>query len=72
VLYPDPHRVGVGMARNRKRAKRARWTKSDDKILRVHSKKKTPVAKISKEMKRTMGALRQRAFNLGIPLGHRA
>jgi len=38
--------------------------------LRKHSKVKTPVAKISKQMKRTVGALRQQALKLGIGLGH--
>lgn len=52
--------------------KRVPWTKSDDRILKAHSKRKTPVAKISKEMKRTIAALRQRAFALEIPLGHRS
>jgi hypothetical protein len=36
----------------------------------VHSKAKTPVAKISKQMMRTVGALRQQAIKLGIGLGH--
>jgi hypothetical protein len=35
-----------------------------------HSKAKTPVVKISKQMKRTVGALRQQANKLGIGLGH--
>jgi hypothetical protein len=47
------------------------WSKADDKTLKAHSKRRTPVAKISKEMKRTIGALRQRAFTLELPLGHR-
>jgi hypothetical protein len=51
--------------------KRVPWTQSDDRTLKTHSKRKTPVEKISKEMKRTIGALRQRAFALEIPLGHR-
>jgi len=55
----------------RKATKRAAWTKALDKELRTHSKAKTAVAKISKLTKRTMGALRQRAIKLGIPLGHR-
>jgi hypothetical protein len=38
--------------------------------LKAHSKAKTPVVKISKQMKRTIGALRQQAFKLGIGLGH--
>jgi hypothetical protein len=39
--------------------------------LRAHSKAKTPVTAISKEMKRTIGALRQQALKLGFNLGHR-
>jgi hypothetical protein len=31
---------------------------------------RTPVAMISKQMKRTAGALRQQALKLGIGLGH--
>ena len=50
--------------------KRARWTKADHRTLKAHSKARTPVAKISKQMKRTIGALRQQAFKLGIRLGH--
>jgi len=59
------------MAKKRKRTKRVPWSKSDERELKAHSKQKTPVVKISKSMKRTIGALRQRAFGLGIPLGHR-
>ncbi|MEJ2378506.1 MAG: hypothetical protein P8Y71_25020 [Pseudolabrys sp.] len=59
------------MARTRKSIKRTPWSKSDDRTLKAHSKRKTPVVRISKEMKRTIGALRQRAFSLGVPLGHR-
>jgi hypothetical protein len=50
--------------------KRARWTKGDHRTLKAHSKAKTPVVKISKQMKRTIGALRQQALKLGIGLGH--
>jgi hypothetical protein len=59
------------MALKRKTSKKRPWTKAGLRVLRAHSKSKTPVAKISKEMKRTIGALRQRAFGLEIPLGHR-
>ena len=45
------------------------WTKEDIRNLKAHSKARTPVAKISKEMKRTVGALRRRAGILGIGLG---
>ena len=47
------------------------WTKEDIRTLKAHSKARTPVAKISKAMKRTVGALRRRAGILGIGLGER-
>jgi len=59
------------MAKKTAKAKRSPWTKAMHAELRKHSKAKTPVAKISKLMKRTVGALRQQAFALGISLGHR-
>jgi hypothetical protein len=59
------------MAKKAKRRARVAWTKAHERELKGHSKSKTPVAKISKAMKRTIGALRQRALTLGIPLGHR-
>ena len=37
----------------------------------AHSKARTPVPKVSKVMKRTVGALRRRAGILGVGLGHR-
>ena len=51
--------------------KRREWTKNDVSELKAHSRSKTPVAKISKLTKRTIGALRQKALSLGISLGHR-
>jgi hypothetical protein len=47
------------------------WTKEDVRALKAHSKARTPVAKVSKAMKRTEGALRRRAGILGVGLGHR-
>jgi hypothetical protein len=49
---------------------RVAWTKADRAELRKHSKSRTPVTKISKLMKRTIGALRQQASSMGIGLGH--
>jgi hypothetical protein len=46
------------------------WTKEDFRTLKAHSKARTPVVKVSKVMKRTVGALRQKAGILGIGLGH--
>ena len=54
----------------KKRAKWISWSKNDYRTLKAHSKAKTPVVKISKQMKRTIGALRQQALKLGIGLGH--
>jgi hypothetical protein len=55
---------------SKKIIKRPRWTKADHRTLKAHSKARTPVVKVSKQMRRTVGALRQQAFNLGIGLGH--
>ena len=49
---------------------RRQWTNADLRELKMHSKAKTPVEKISKTMKRTIGAVRQRAFQMGMGLGH--
>ncbi|MGY0571648.1 hypothetical protein AB8Z38_30365 [Bradyrhizobium sp. LLZ17] len=59
-------------AKTKKIKTRARreWTATDLKALKGHSKQRTPVVKISKQMKRTVGALRQKALVLGIGLGH--
>jgi hypothetical protein len=53
------------------RTKRRPWTKQDVRELKEHSRNKSPVKKIAGVMKRTMGALRQKALTLGLPLGHR-
>ena len=50
--------------------KRKEYTKDDVKLLRAHSKARTPVAKLSKLLKRSEGSLRQKARTLGIGLGH--
>lgn len=55
----------------KKIAKRKPWSKDEYRTLKAHSKAKTPVVKISKKMKRTIGALRQQALKLGFSLGHR-
>ena len=53
------------------RRKRVAWTKDHVRELKQHSKSKTPVAKIAKTMKRSEGAIRQKAMGLDLPLGHR-
>ena len=59
------------MARNPKKRKWREWTREDVRELKTHSRSKTPVAKISKLTKRTAGALRQKALQMGMSLGHR-
>jgi hypothetical protein len=46
------------------------WSKADERELKRHSKAKTRVSTIARLMKRTPGALRQKAFHLGFGLGH--
>jgi hypothetical protein len=59
------------MAKKTKRVRRREWSKEDIREIRGHSRTRTPVAKMSKLMKRTVGALRQKALHLGLSLGHR-
>jgi hypothetical protein len=60
------------MAKQAKRgARRRAWTKKDEAELRSHSRNKSPITAVVKSMKRTAGALRQKAFSLGLSLGHR-
>lgn len=60
------------MAKAKKKTTTARkpYTSADVKLLRQHSKAKTPVTKVAKQMKRSEGSLRQKALTLGIGLGH--
>jgi hypothetical protein len=51
-------------------SKRKEYTKDDVKLLKAHAKARTPVAKVSKLMKRSEGSLRQKARAVGIGLGH--
>jgi hypothetical protein len=50
--------------------KRRAWTAQDVRELKTHSKNKTSVKAISRKMKRTPGAVRQKAGSLGIAIGH--
>jgi hypothetical protein len=54
-----------------KRGTREAWSKQDLAELKKHSKSKTPVAQIAKDMGRSEGALRQKAYALELALGHR-
>jgi hypothetical protein len=54
----------------KKKIVRREYTKADVKELRAHSRARTPVDKIAKLTRRTVGSLRQKALKLGIGLGH--
>jgi len=60
------------MAKKSKKSSTSRraWTKEQIAELKRHSKARTPVVKIAKVMKRTAGALRQKAIQLNVGLGH--
>jgi hypothetical protein len=70
LLEGQPQKKECLMAKKAKKRVRREYTKGDVKELRAHSKARTPVAKISKLTKRTIGSLRQKAKALGIGLGH--
>jgi len=57
--------------RAKKRIVRRPWSKKDERELRNHSKNKSPIRTVVRSMKRTAGALRQKAFSLDLSLGHR-
>ena len=59
------------MAKTAKRRKRREWTKENVRELKAHSRSKTPLAKISKLTKRTIGTLRRKASRMGLSLGYR-
>ncbi len=46
--------------------KRKEYTKEDVKLLKAHSKARTPVTKLSKLMKRSEGSLRQKTLSLAL------
>ena len=62
---------GQMASKRARRVKRRAWSSADVRDLKAHSRKKSPVKRIAKAMKRTAGALRQKALSLGLPLGHR-
>jgi hypothetical protein len=72
VIEGPSNQMEIEVAKkSKKKIVRREYTKADVKELRVHSKAKTPIAKIIKLTKRTEGSLRQKALKLGISLGHR-
>ncbi len=62
--------IEVAKKAAKKKITRKEYTASDIKLLKMHSKARTPVSKQAKLMKRSEGSLRQKALKLGIGLGH--
>jgi len=59
------------MMAKRTRRTRKEWTKDDLRSLKQYSREKLPVKKISRLLRRTEAALRTKAHDFGIALGHR-
>jgi hypothetical protein len=73
--FNQNHSWRIGMAKAAKKTSkkgiREEWSKAHLAELKKHSKAKTRVDAIAKAMGRTEGALRQKAYALELPLGHR-
>jgi hypothetical protein len=54
-----------------KKIKRRAWTNEDVRTLKSLARAKTPAKKIARSFKRTEGAIRQKALQLGISLNSR-
>jgi hypothetical protein len=65
-----PKKASKKTKKKTKKTVRREYSKADVKELRAHSKARTPVDKIAKLTRRTVGSLRQKALKLGIGLGH--
>ena len=48
------------------------WSKDDVRSLKSLARAKTPAKKIAKELKRSLGAVRQKALGLGVSLNSRS
>lgn len=55
----------------KKVVKRREWTKEDIRTLKTMAKQRVPAAKVAKSLKRTEGATRQKAFQLGVSMDTR-
>jgi hypothetical protein len=71
ALSATNHGEKIMARKAKKRVVRRAWTKEDERELRNHSKNKSPINTVVRGMKRTAGALRQKAFSMGLSLGHR-
>jgi hypothetical protein len=74
IRTPIPFQVGRTDMESRvaKTVKRREWTKQDVRELKGFARQKTPAPKIARSLKRTVGAIRQKAFTMGVSLDSRA
>ena len=56
----------------KKASKRRAWTAVNVRELKTLARKKTPVARIARILKRSEAATRQKAFSIGLSLDSRA
>ena len=62
--------LGIG-PKQTESLKRREWTKRDVRELTTLARQKAPAAKIAKSLKRTLGATRKKASELGVSLDSR-
>jgi hypothetical protein len=55
----------------KRNSKRRAWTSADVRKLKSAARNKTPAKKIARNLKRSEGAARQKAFSLGLSLDSR-
>jgi hypothetical protein len=51
--------------------KRRSWSNEDVRILKAMARQKTPAPRIAKQLKRSVGAIRQKALGLELSLNSR-
>jgi hypothetical protein len=59
------------MALKKRRARRRGWSNKDLSDLKAYAKKKTPARSIGRYLKRSEGAVRQKAYAVGVSLSLR-
>ena len=59
------------MAKKAKKRSYKQWSRADLQSLRRHSRERTPVKKVARELKRTEPTIRMKAYSLGLSMGHR-
>ncbi len=72
AIYSSPRLLGWEAFMPKKPQKRRPWTKAEVRKLKTLAKRKTPATNIAWTLKRTEGAIRQKAFSLGLSLETRA